>query len=79
MSKPLSLKLRDDIFEETETLLRHSGKARNAYFNEAIHFYNMLWRRKLLKKRLRAESALVASDSAEVLAVLERLDDELPS
>ncbi|MBI4589787.1 MAG: hypothetical protein HY725_13195 [Candidatus Rokubacteria bacterium] len=77
MSKVLSLKLQDRVFEETEEILRRSRKARNAYFNEAINLYNKVWKRKLLKQKLAKESALVAADSLEVLEAFERLEDEL--
>ena len=77
MSKALSLKLQDGVYEETEEILRKSRKARNAYFNEAINLYNKLWRRKLLKRELTRESALVSADSLEVLEVFERLEDKL--
>lgn len=36
-----------------------------------------LWKRKLLKRALAKESALVAADSLEVLGAFERLEDEL--
>ena len=77
MSKLLSLKLREDVLREAERIVRKSGKPRNAYFNEAIGFYNRLWERNLLKNKLRAESALVAKDSLEVLEVFERFEDEI--
>lgn len=77
MSKVLSLKLQDGVYEETEEILRHSRKARNAYFNEAINLYNKLWKRKILKRELTKESALVSADSLEVLEVFERLEDKL--
>jgi len=77
VSKLLSLKLRDDVFREAEKIVRKRGKPRNAYFNEAIQFYNRLWERKLLKKRLTTESALVAADSVEVLEAFEQLEDEI--
>jgi hypothetical protein len=69
--------LQDGVYEETEEILRKSRKARNAYFNEAINLYNKLWRRKLLKRELTKESALVSADSLEVLEVFERLEDKL--
>lgn len=78
MSKALSLKLRDDVLAETERILRRSGQARNAYFNEAIHLYNKLWERKLLKKALQTESALIAGDSLEVLGIFEQFEDAIP-
>ena len=52
MSKALSLKLKDEVFLETEQILRRSHKPRNAYFNEAIDLYNKIWKRKILKKSL---------------------------
>ena len=77
MSKLLSLKLQDRVYEEAEEILRKSRKARNAYFNEAINLYNKLWKRKLLKRALAEESALVAADSMELLETFERLEEEL--
>jgi hypothetical protein len=73
----LSLKLRDQVFRETEEIVKQSDLSRNAYFNEAINFYNKLCQRKLLKEALAKESALVAADSLEVLAVFEQMEDEL--
>jgi hypothetical protein len=77
MSKPLSLKLKDDVFLEAEEILRQNRKPRNAYFNEAINLYNKLWKRKLLKKALSEESALVEDESLFVLEEFEKLEDEL--
>jgi len=77
MSKPLSLKLKEDVFIEAEEILRQNRKPRNAYFNEAINFYNKLWKRKLLKKALSQESALVKDESLFVLEEFEELEDEL--
>jgi hypothetical protein len=78
MSKVLSLKLKEEIFREAEEILRENKRPRNAYLNEAIDFYNKLWKRKLLKRTLTRESALVASDSLEVLHCFEEIEDELP-
>ena len=77
MSKALSLKLRDEVFEEAEEILRKSRRPRNAYFNEAINLYNKLWKRKLLKKILADESLLVAENSLEVLQVFEQIEEKL--
>ena len=77
MSKALSLKLKDEVFQEAEEILRKSRRPRNAYFNEAINLYNKLWKRRLLKKTLTKESALVADDSMEVLEAFERIEDEI--
>lgn len=78
MSKVLSLKLKDEIFREAEEILRQNKRPRNAYLNEAINFYNKLWKRKLLKRVLARDSALVAGDSLEVLNCFEQIEDELP-
>lgn len=77
MSKALSLKLKDEVFKETEKILHKNRQPRNAYINEAIHFYNKMWERKLLKEALRLESARVAADSMEVLEAFEQLEDDL--
>jgi len=77
MAKVLSLKLQDEVFLEAEDILRKNRRARNAYFNEAIHFYNKMWKRKLLKRALGAESRLVADDSLAVLEAFEQMEDGL--
>jgi hypothetical protein len=74
--KNLSLKLEDDIFEETEKILSKVKKNRNRYINEAIEFYNRLHKRRLLSKQLSKESKIVAKDSLEVLAEFEKLHEE---
>ncbi len=77
MSKSLSLKLQDEIFEETEQVLSKIGRPRNAYINEAVHFYNRLFTRRLLKKKLLKESAMVADNSMAVLAEFEKFEEGL--
>ncbi len=78
MSKVLSLKLKDDIYREVEEILERQKRPRNAYFNEAIHLYNRLWRRKILKRKLAEESRLVSDESLLVLEEFEALEGELP-
>jgi len=77
MSKILSLKLRDDIYEETEVLTEKLRVPRNGYINSAIAFYNKLKKRALLKKELTAESAMVRDNSMEVLKAFEAFEDEI--
>lgn len=77
MSKNLSLKLQDEIFKETEQVLRRIRRPRNAYINEAIHFYNKLYGRKLLKNQLMKESTMVAGDSMVVLGEFEKFEEGL--
>jgi len=74
--KNLSLKLEDDIFQETEKIITKVKKNRNRYINEAIEFYNRIHKRRLLLKQLSKESKIVANDSLKVLAEFERLNDE---
>jgi len=78
MSKNLSLKLQDEVFEETERVLRKVKRPRNAYINEAIHFYNKLVARRLLKNKLVKESGIVAANSMAVLEEFEKFEEELP-
>ena len=77
MSKLLSLKLKDQIFRETEEILKRRKGPRNSYFNEAINLYNKLWKRKLLKQKLVEESRLVSDESLLVLEEFEALEDKL--
>ena len=78
MSKILSLKVQDEIFEETERVLRKVKPPRNAYINEAIHFYNKLFARRILKAQLLKESTMVAKDSIAVLEEFEKFEEGLP-
>ena len=77
MSKILSLKMRDDIYQETETITQKTHVARNAYINAAVAFYNKLKKRVLLKKELAQESQVVRDNSMEVLKVFEAFEDEI--
>jgi len=74
--KNLSLKLEDDIFQETEHIISKVKKNRNRYINDAIEFYNRLHKRRLLSEQLSKESKIVAQESMEVLAEFEKLFDE---
>lgn len=74
--KTLSLKLDDNIFNETEEITAELNLARNRYINEAVKIYNLFNRRQLLKKKLMKESRLVSSDSMSILREFEKLQDE---
>ena len=76
--KTLSLKLRDDIFEEAERVVHSLHIPRNAYINQALEFYNRLYRRKQLRQRLHQESFIVRDASMKTLELMEGLEDELP-
>jgi hypothetical protein len=74
--KTLSLKLDDNIFNETEVVLAKVKKSRNRYINEAVDYYNRINRRSLIAKKLAKESRLVKKESLAVLAEFETLQDE---
>lgn len=78
MSKALSLKLEDRIFNETESVIQKMRVPRNAYINRALDFYNRCQKRLLNKKRLKKDVALLKSDTkkwSEELALLEDLPE----
>jgi len=74
--KTLSLKLDDNIFDETEDLLTKIKKSRNRYINEAVDYYNRINKRNLIARKLTKESRLVKKESLLVLAEFEALQDE---
>ena len=73
--KTLSLKLDDSIFQDTEKLVKEINKPRNRYINEALNYYNKIQNRKILAKKLEAESKLVREESIKVLEEFEKLLD----
>lgn len=74
--KTLSLKLDDNIFNETEVVLTKVKKSRNRYINEAVDYYNRINNRNLIASKLTKESKLVRKESLTVLAEFENLHDE---
>ncbi|TDX86105.1 hypothetical protein [Epilithonimonas xixisoli] len=74
--KTISLKIEDQIFLETETILSKHKKPRNRYINEALDFYNKLQQREILKAKLKKSSLLVREDNLEVLKEFENLNDD---
>ncbi len=78
MSKMLSLKVKDDVFAETEDIIGSIQKPRNAYINEALSFYNKFIRRRLLKEQFKKESQMISESSLEALRELELIEDEIP-
>jgi len=74
MLKALSLKLREDIFEETEEIRKITNMPRNRYINNALEFFNRIQKRKLLKGKLQNESRLVAEESLSVLKEFENIE-----
>jgi hypothetical protein len=74
--KTLSLKLDDNIFNETEIVLTKVKKSRNRYINEAVDYYNRMNKRNLISRKLTKESKLVRKESLLVLSEFESLYDE---
>ncbi|HXR83504.1 MAG TPA: hypothetical protein VN722_04290 [Hanamia sp.] len=74
--KNLSLKMDDLVFNETEKITARIHKNRNRYINEAVEFYNLLQKRKILSRQLQKESRMVQEESMKVLAEFEKLKDE---
>lgn len=74
--KTLSLKLDDNIFNETEVVLTKVKKSRNRYINEAVDYYNRINKRNLIASMLIKESKLVRKESLSVLSEFEGLHDE---
>ena len=74
--KNLSLKMDENVFSETEKIISRINKNRNRYINEAVEFYNLLQKRRILTKQLQHESKLVQNESMKVLAEFEKLHDE---
>lgn len=66
----------DDVFQETERILTKVKKNRNRYINEAVEFYNMLQKRKILSVQLKKESKLVREESMKILEEFEKLENE---
>ena len=74
--KNLSLKMDEIVFLETERITAKISKNRNRYINEAVEFYNLLQKRKLISRQLQKESKIVQEESLKVLAEFEKLHDE---
>ena len=75
--KILSLKLKEDVFNEAEELIKKIHVSRNAYINKALSFYNKVNKRKLMREKLQRESQATQASSLEILQEMEQLDDRL--
>jgi hypothetical protein len=74
--KNLSLKMDDVIFNDTEKIIAKMKKNRNRYINEAVAFYNLLQKRRIISRQLQKESKMVQEESMQVLREFEKLQDE---
>jgi metal-responsive CopG/Arc/MetJ family transcriptional regulator len=73
--KTLSLKLNEDILQETDRVVKTIHMSRNAYINRAIFIYNQLSRRRFLQKKIAMESKITAHVSLEVLSEMEKMEN----
>ena len=66
----------DVIFNETEKIIGKMNKNRNRYINEAVEFYNLLQKRRIISRQLQKESKIVQEESMKVLDEFEKIHDE---
>lgn len=71
--KNLSLKLKEEIYRDTEKVVKKLKVPRNSYINRAVDFYNKVNTRNMTRKKLFEESLLVSQDSMEILLEFEKL------
>jgi len=71
--KNLSLKLKEEIYRDTEKVVKKLKVPRNSYINKAVDFYNKVNTRNMTRKKLFEESLLVRGDSMEILQEFEKL------
>ena len=74
--KNLSLKMDDKVFNETEKVISKMSKNRNRYINEAVEFYNILQKRRIISRQLQKESKIVQEESMKVLAEFDNIYNE---
>ena len=77
MSKAISVKLGNDIFEAAEQTIKQLNIPRNAYINKAVDFYTRIQNRKLIKEQLQRESQIVSDNSLSLLREFEILEDNI--
>lgn len=75
--KVLSLKLKDEIFEDVEKMVIEAKVSRNAYINNAVELYNKINQKKKWRDQLRRASKLVGAQSLEFLREIESIDPHL--
>ncbi len=71
--KNLSLKLKEDIYRDTEKVVKKLNIPRNSYINKALDFYNKVHTKGILRKKLFEESLLVSQDSMDILREFEKI------
>ncbi|MBP6795663.1 MAG: hypothetical protein KA143_11440 [Saprospiraceae bacterium] len=67
MSKAISLKIEDQIFDKTEELISELKISRNKYINDALENYNRIKEMEKINALLVKASILVRDNSIEVM------------
>jgi metal-responsive CopG/Arc/MetJ family transcriptional regulator len=67
MSKAISLKIDNQIFDKTEELIAELKISRNKYINDALESYNRMKEMERVNNLLAKASVLVRENSLEVL------------
>ena len=75
MSKALSLKMDDQIFEETEHILKKIHVPRNAYINQAVRFYTRFQKKLLARKKLKKDVRILKTETQKFIKEFELLED----
>ncbi len=75
MSKALSLKLEDSVFEEAESLLKRIKVPRNAFINQAVAFYTKLQKKMLMQKKLKKDVLRLQKETSDFIKNFELLED----
>jgi metal-responsive CopG/Arc/MetJ family transcriptional regulator len=74
--KTISLRLDEQLLEETEQISQGISFTRNRYINEAVKQYNKLNRERTLQRQLPQESLMIRKESMKILHEFEILEDE---
>jgi hypothetical protein len=77
MSKAIPLKLKEDVFKETENIRNYLNITRNAYITAAIQGFNATHQQTILKEKLKKESLLVQKESMKVLNEYEAIEHDI--
>jgi predicted DNA-binding protein len=73
--KTITLRIDDELYNDTENLVSKINKSRNKYISEALEYFNKKHTMLLLEEQLKFESKLVQVESMKVLHEFEALID----
>ena len=76
MSKLISLKMDEKLFQDTEIIVSKLGISRNKYINDAVTAYTKEQKRAEMEEQIRKEIKLIQESSMEVMAEFEALEDD---